>query len=353
MHGIKGYYMNTELIDLRSDVKTLPTEEMLDAIREAKLGDSKTGEDPTVNRLEAMAAEMFGKEAALLLISGTMANLAAMMSHIAPGSSYAVDAEAHVYFYENAHSAVAGTKPIIFRSCKGLIEPEEVSRTIEDSGKKPGLLWLENTHNRGGGRIIPMEMNRRFFELAKNRGMKIHVDGARIFNAAAASGTPVSKFGACTDSIMFCLSKSLCCPLGSVLCGDADFIERARGFMGRFGGGMRQAGVIAAPGIVALTTMIERLKEDHMLARRLAEKVGEMPGLSVEMETVETNMVSVDFDSSVHRLEEWTETFKEQGVLVSSYSPSKMRMVTHRHHSAEIIEEAAWRMKTAAEKLCG
>ncbi|HNS32762.1 MAG TPA: GntG family PLP-dependent aldolase [bacterium] len=345
--------MEQEIIDLRSDVKTLPTKEMLEAIREAQMGDAKTGEDPTVNRLETMAAEMFGKEAALLLISGTMANLTAMMAHITPGNSYAVDAEAHVYFYENAHSAVAGTKPIIFRSVNGLIEPEEVKKTIEESGKKPGLLWLENTHNRGGGRVIPVGTQRKFFDMAKNRGMKIHVDGARIFNASVASKVPVSEYGKYVDSIMFCLSKSLCCPLGSVLCGDADFIERARGFMGMFGGGMRQAGVIAAPGIVALTTMIERLKEDHMLARKLAEKVREIPGLSVEMETVETNMVAVDFDRSAHCLEDWTEKFKEQGVLVSSYSPSKIRMVTHRHHNAEIIEEAARRIKTAAEKLCG
>lgn len=343
--------MNKEFIDFRSDVKTLPTEEMLDAIRRAQMGDSKTGEDPTVKKLESMVAEMFGKESALLLISGTMANLTSMMSHIPPGGSYVVDTEAHVYYYENSHSAVAGTKSITFRSVKGLIEPEEVNIVIEDSGKKPGLLWLENTHNRGGGRVIPLEMNRRFFKLAKNRNMKIHVDGARIFNASVASGTPVFEFGAYTDSIMFCLSKSLCCPLGSVLCGDADFIQRARGFMGRFGGGMRQAGVIAAPGIVALTTMVERLKEDHILARTLAEKVKEIPGLSVDMSTVETNTVIADIDKSVHSLEDWKKVFSEQGVLIGSYSPSKIRMVTHRHHNLEIIEEAVSRMKTATEKL--
>ncbi|MCK9266604.1 beta-eliminating lyase-related protein [bacterium] len=342
--------MKYELLDFRSDVKTLPTDEMFDAIRKAEMGDSKTGEDPTVKKLEDMVAEMFGKEDALLLISGTMANLTAMMAHIPPGSSYVVDTEAHVYYYENSHSAVAGTKPITFRSCKGLIEPEEVDTVIEDSGKKPGLLWLENTHNRGGGRVIPLEMNQKFFQLAKNRNMKIHIDGARIFNASVASNTPVSEFGAYTDSIMFCLSKSLCCPLGSVLCGDADFIQKARVFMGRFGGGMRQAGVIAAPGIVALTSMIERLKEDHILARKLAEKIKAIPGLSVDMETVETNMVAVDFDKSLHSLEDWKNTFAGYGVLVSSYSPSKIRMVIHRHHNLEIIEEAARRMKVASEK---
>ena len=338
-------------IDLRTDVKTLPTAEMLKAAGEALLGDSKSGEDPTVTKLEKAAARMFKTEAALLLISGTMANLVSLLSHVPPNSAYAVDIESHLYFYESAHSALAGTKPITFKSSEGLIDPEDIEKTIESSGKKPRLLWLENTHNRGGGRIIPLDIHQRLFEIARERDMAIHVDGARIFNASVASGTPVSEYGKRADSIMFCLSKSLSCPLGSVLCGSHNFIGRARQFMLRLGGGMRQAGVIAAPGIVALETMVERLREDHALARKLAKSVQEMDGLSVNMETVETNMVNVDFSESGRSLEEWLEAFREAGVLAGAHRPYRIRLVTHRHHSEEIIEEASFRMEKAAKKL--
>ena len=342
--------MDPNVIDLRTDVKTLPTPEMLQAMCAAELGDSKANEDPTVKRLEAMAAERMGAEAAVLMISGSMANCAAMMAHAMPGTPFMVDPESHIYLYEGGHTDIAGLLPVMVPSRHGLIEPEDFKEAIR-RGPKARLLCLENTHNRGGGRAIPIDRHARLCELATDNGMAIHVDGARILNAEIATGTPASEYVRHVDSIMFCLSKSLCCPLGSMLCGSEAFIARARGAMRRLGGGMRQAGVIAGAGIYALEHMIERLKEDHDNAKRLAQGLAQIPGLVVKLDIVETNMIGVWLESPEHSLADWVEACKEQDVLVGVYGPDRLRFVTHHHHSAEIIDEALKRIQRAADTL--
>jgi len=342
---------DNDTIDLRSDTKTLPTDEMLDAMRSAELGDSKANEDPTVLRLEAMACEHLGTEAAMLVISGTMANLCALMAHASPGDGLITDPDAHVYFYEGGHTAVTGLQPLLVESCDGLIEPNALAEAARRYRGRAKLLCLENTHNRGGGRVVPIDLHARLYEIAHENGIAVHVDGARIFNAVVASGTPAAEYGRHADSIMFCLSKSLSCPLGSVLCGSEDFIQKARVARARLGGGMRQAGVIAAAGIVALETMIDRLEQDHALARCLAEAVNETPGLSVDLETVETNMVNVGLEGSDRSVHGCIEALGRHGVLAGAHWPDRLRLVVHRHHSAEVIDEAIGRVRAAVAEL--
>ena len=339
-----------DVIDLRTDVKTLPSREMLETILEAPLGDSKMDEDPTVLRLEAMAAERLGAEAALLVISGTMANAAAMVAHAPAGEAFIVDPDAHIYRYEECHASIAGLMPVLTPARDGLMDPDGLLETLR-SGPRAKLLWLENTHNRGGGRAVPLDLYARLAEIAHEHDLPVHVDGARIFNAAVATGTPAAEYGRRVDSITFCLSKSLGCPLGSVLCGGEAVVRKARVAMRRLGGGMRQAGVIAACGIYALENMIDRLAEDHANARRLAQGVNDLPGLTVDLDIVDTNMLKPLIDPTLHAATEWTKAFKDEGVLTARYGPDTLRMVTHLHHTPQIIDEALRRMRTAAEKM--
>ena len=343
--------MTGDMIDLRSDVKTLPTDEMLEAMCSAELGDSKAGEDPTVLRLEAMAAERLGMEAAMLVISGTMANLCALMVHTAPGDGYFTDPENHIFYYEGGHVAMAGALPMPVESREGLLAPEEFLSAIRRCPERGRLLCLENPHIRWGGRVIPVELCAELYEIAHEHGMAVHLDGARIFNAVVASGTSAAQYAAHADSVMFCLSKSLSCPLGSLLCGSSAFIQKARKVCGRLGGGMRQAGIIAAAGIVALETMIDRLAQDHALAKRLAQALNDLPGLSVDLETVDTNMVNVNVRESRVSLKGWQQALKGNGVLVSAYSRDRLRLVTHRHHNAAVIEEAIRRIQAAVRTM--
>jgi len=343
--------METPGIDLRSDTKTLPTAEMREAMRDAELGDSKANEDPTVLRLEAMACKALGTEAAMLVISGTMANLCALMAHGKPGDAFLTDPDAHVYFYEGGHVAVAGLLPVLVPSRGGLMGPEKLTAAIEQHRGRARVLCLENTHNRGGGRVVPIDLHAQLCEIARKNGIAVHVDGARIFNAAVASAVPAAEYARHADSVMFCLSKSLSCPLGSVLCGGGDFIRRARAARARLGGGMRQAGVIAAAGVVALRTMVDRLEDDHALARRLAQAVSEMPGLSVDLATVETNMVNVGVAEGGASVEHWVRALGDKGVLAGVHRPDKLRLVTHRHHSRDKIEDAIARIRATAEGL--
>ena len=341
------------MIDLRSDVKTLPTREMLEAMAQAELGDSKAGEDPTVLRLEAMASERLGTEAAALMISGTMANLSALMALGEPGHGMVVDPDAHVYFYEGAHAKIAGLMPVLVPGENGLMDPDALDQAARRFGGSAVLrvLCLENTHNRAGGRAVPVSLHQRLCEVAHAHGMAVHVDGARIFNASVATGTPVAEFARHADSVMFCLSKSLCCPLGSVLCGRADFIARARRASRRLGGGMRQAGVIAAAGIVALESMVDRLADDHANARLLAQGLEDLPGLTIDMDTVETNMVNAGVETSGHSIADWIAACAARGVRIGAHRPDKLRFVTHRHHTPDLIRRAIDSTARAAADL--
>lgn len=339
------------LINLRSDTQTLPTEAMLDAMRTAPLGDDTYEEDPTVERLERMAAAMLGKEAAMLVISGNMANLACLMAHANPGDEVIIDPDSHIFYYEVGGLAnIAGLMPMPVPSRRGLLNPVDVRAAI----RKPNLhypvarlLCLENTHNRAGGRVVPLALHRDLCRTAKERGLAVHLDGARIFNAAIAAGVPASAYAEDADTLMFCLSKGLSCPLGSLVVGSHDLVAKADRARKRLGGGMRQAGIIAAAGIVALETMVDRLADDHATARQLATGLNGIPGLVVDIEGVETNMVYVDHTGTGLPTEAVLARLKEGGVLASGRPPAHFRMVTSRHQDASVIAEAVARVRRA------
>lgn len=341
-----------DILNFRSDTQTLPTDEMLDAMRTAPLGDDVFGEDPTVKKLEAMAAEKMGKPAAMLVISGTMGNLVALMTHAkALGGEVLVDSEAHIFYYEGGGlCSIAGWTPMPLTSSLGMLDPDQVAAAIRKPNihfPSPGLLCLENTHNRSGGRVIPLDLHKKLCSVAHEHGMAVHLDGARIFNAAIAAGVPASEYAAEVDTVQFCLSKGLSCPLGSVLAGSQEFIDRARFHRKRVGGGMRQAGVIAAAGIVALEKMIDRLADDHANARLLANGINEIPGLKVDLTSVETNMCNVDHTGTGLSTSEIVAKFKAAGVLVGERPPTAIRMVVNRHCGKAEIQDAISRLKAA------
>jgi threonine aldolase len=340
-----------EIINLRSDTQTLPTPEMLEAMTSCPLGDDTFDEDPTVQRLEAMAARRLGTEAAILVLSGTMGNLVALMCHAAAGEEVILDSQSHIYAYEGGGLAsVAGLMPRPIPSREGLMDPRDLRAAIREPNihfPRPRLFCLENTHNLSGGRVVPVALHAELCSVARDSGLAVHLDGARIFNAAIASGVPPTEYTRHVDSVMFCLSKGLSCPLGSVLCGSRDLIARADRARKRLGGGMRQAGVIAAAGIVALERMVDRLAEDHRSARLLAELLAALPKVKVDPATVETNMVHLDHSGTGLPTAEFVARLKAAGVLVSPRPPTMVRLVTDRHHDAESIREAVRRIGRA------
>jgi threonine aldolase len=347
----RNFLMN--MINLRSDTQTLPTDEMLEAIRNAPLGDDTYDEDPTVQKLEKMAAQILGKEAALLVISGHMGNLASLMAHAKPGDEILLDPESHIFYYEAGSMAnIAGLMPMPVPASRGMMDPDDLKAAIRSRNLHypvPRVLCLENTHNRSGGRAIPLELHEQLCSVAHEKGMSVHLDGARIFNAAVKHGIRAADYAAHADSVMFCLSKGLSCPLGSMIAGSKEFIGRADLCRKRLGGGMRQAGVIAACGIVALEKMIDRLADDHENARLLAEGLRHVRGLQIDMSTVETNMVYVDHTASGLSTTELLSKWKNAGVLGGGRPPRHVRLVTNRHHDGAAIREAVERIETAME----
>jgi threonine aldolase len=334
------------LIDLRSDTVTLPTPAMREAIARAELGDDVYGEDPTVNRLEAMAADAMGKEAALLVASGTMGNLVAMLAHCARGTKAVLGARAHTYLYEAGGAAALGGVVLtpIRNTDDGEFDLDELEAelaTPADVHFAPhALVAAENTHNRCGGAAVGLAHMAAVADAAHRRRLPVHLDGARIFNAALALETTAREIAGCADTVSFCLSKGLACPVGSLLCGPRAFIERARRVRKLVGGGMRQAGIIAAAGIVALNTMVERLAEDHGNARALAEGLGRIEGLRVYPARRRTNMVFFDVADGAERARGFAEALKERGVLVGPRSATEFRAVTHYGVSAADIARA-------------
>ncbi|MEW6274081.1 MAG: low-specificity L-threonine aldolase [Bacillota bacterium] len=331
------------MIDLRSDTVTQPTAEMRRAMAEALVGDDVYGEDPTVNRLEALGARMVGKEAALFVASGTMGNLVALLTHTRPGEEIIVGAQAHIYYYEAGGLArLAGVLPRLADDRDGMITAAAVKELLRPPNihfPPTRLICLENTHNRGGGTILPAEQMRAVYELAKESGLAVHLDGARIFNAAVAAGRPVEEFARYADSVMFCLSKGLSAPAGSLLAGTREFCDRARRARKLVGGGMRQAGVLAAAGIVALEQMVDRLAEDHANARYLAEGLAALPGIELDPARVQTNIVVFHLRAPGLTADEFLARLKERGILAVSMSPACVRMVTHRHISRKDVEK--------------
>jgi threonine aldolase len=337
-------------IDLRSDTVTLPSGEMRRAIAEAPVGDDVFGEDPTVRRLETMAAGVTGKEAALFVASGTMSNLVAIMSHCARGDEAIVGSEAHILHYEVAGAAaVAGVQlretP---NDARGRIEPDAVQALIRAQNvhmPQTSLLCLENTHNRCSGAVISVEETEALADVAHRNGVRVHIDGARIFNAALAAGTTVAALAAPADSIGFCLSKGLGAPVGSVLCGAGEFVARARKMRKAVGGGMRQAGVIAAAGVYALEHMVDRLADDHANAKLLATGLAKLPMVNLDPRTIETNIVIFGVRGDAVGL---VRAFKQEGVLATMPAPGRVRMVTHYGIERSDVEEALERVRHAA-----
>lgn len=328
--GENGQY---GIIDLRSDTVTRPTPAMREAMANAEVGDDQYGEDPTVNRLEEMSARMLGKEAAVFVSSGTMGNLSAVLAHCDRGDEVVLGDESHILWYESAGpAAVGGVAPRTVRTAPdGTFDLDEVEGVlrVDGPGYPPtGLISIENTHNRCGGAVLSLEYMRRVRELASSRGIPVHLDGARIFNAAAALGVSPAEIAAEVDSVQFCFSKALAAPVGSMVVGDASFIRRVRGMRKLLGGAMRQAGVIAAPAIVALETMVDRLPEDHARAKALARGIATIPGLTIDPDTVESNIVVFRPESRIDQAA-LRESLKGEGILSSDFGKRGVRMVTH------------------------
>jgi threonine aldolase len=321
-------------IDLRSDTVTLPSPAMREAMYKAEVGDDVYSEDPTVNRLQEMSAEAVGKEAALFVASGTMGNLVAVLSHCERGDGAIMGDQSHTLLNEAGGSAALGGVYLraVSNRPDGTIDPLAIEGAIpEPDAHHPRmkLVCLENTHNYCGGTPLDAAYTTDVANLAHRHGLALHLDGARIFNAAVALGVEACELAAPADSVMFCLSKGLSCPVGSMLCGSAEFIARAHRHRKMVGGGMRQAGIIAAAGVVALEQMVDRLQEDHDNARVLAEGVASISGLGLDPATVHSNIVFFDFLATHMTAQQFCDRLQEQGLLMLALGPARVRAVTH------------------------
>lgn len=339
------------IVDLRSDTFTLPTPEMMKAIQEAELGDDVFQEDPTVNKLEKLAAEKIGKEKALFVTSGTQGNVVSLLTHTERGDEVIMEAQSHTYLYEvGAMAALGGLMAHPLPGDKGVLNPEDVEKAIRGDNihyPRTRLLCVENTHNNAGGTVVTVEQIKALSDVVKPKDIRMHLDGARVFNAATALNTDVKKITKEFDSVMFCLSKGLSAPVGSMVCGSSEYIDRARKVRKMLGGGMRQAGVLAACGVVALEKMIDRLKEDHKNARKLAEGLSHLKGISIELERVQTNIIIFDV-SQLEGSEKFIKELDKRGVKCLSRDENVVRMVTHRMITEDDIEYALERIKEVA-----
>jgi threonine aldolase len=339
------------VIDLRSDTVTMPTPEMRQAMVTAPLGDDVFGDDPTTNRLEEMAAERLGKEAAVFVPSGTMGNLIGVAVNARLGEEVIADADSHVFYYETAGAAaVCGVQIRAVVTEAGIMSPQQVAAAVRprDDPHQPfsAAISFEDTHNRHGGIVWPLDDLRAASEAARRQGLRVHLDGARIFNAAVALGVSAAEIAASADTVTFCLSKGLACPAGSVFCGPWQTVVEARRWRKRLGGGMRQTGVLAAAGIIALDQMVDRLAEDHVNARTLAEGLSELAGVTCDLTRVQTNLVYFDLGRVSARA--FTDELLKRGVLGDWTGPHRMRLVTHYGIDAGDIQSA---LKACEEAL--
>lgn len=332
------------VVDLRSDTVTRPTAAMRRAMAEAEVGDDVYGEDPTVNRLEKRAAEIFGKEAALFVPTGCMGNLISIKVWTHHGSEVICEERSHVNLYELASmSAIAGCMPRATRAEDGLLTWKHVEAAIRPKiyyDSQTALVCLENTNNMWGGTVYPTAQTQEICDRAHEYGLRVHLDGARVFNAAVALGEDVRHMTAKFDSVMFCLSKGLGAPVGSMIAGSREFIEKGRIYRKMFGGGMRQAGVLAAAGLLALEESPKRLHVDHENARRLAEGIAKIPGLQIDPSRVKTNIVIFDCSKAGKTAVELCEALQPHGIWAQDTSPYSVRFVTHCDVNREGIERA-------------
>ncbi len=332
----------TRAIDLRSDTVTLPTPAMRQAMANAAVGDDVFGEDPTVNALEQRTAELLGKEAAVFVPSGTMANQIAIRSHTEPGDEILVEANAHIYYFEaGAPAALAGVLCRCLAGTRGIFTAGDVEAVLRPSDPHfapTRLICIENTHNRGGGSIWPLERLAAVAAVARQHQLRLHLDGARLWNAAVATGIPERDYAAPFDSVNVCFSKGLGAPVGSALAGSREFIQRARRFRKQYGGGMRQAGILAAGALFALEHQRARLAEDHANARTLAQGLAQLPGIELDPATVQTNMVI--FRVTTLPARQLAQKLNAAGVRVLATGPDTIRAVTNLNVSAEDIAAA-------------
>jgi threonine aldolase len=342
-----------DVVDLRSDTLTLPTQAMRDAMARAEVGDDVWEEDPTVRRLEELAARRTGKEAALFVASGTQGNLVSVLAQTRHSQEIILDADSHIFNYEGASSATfGGVQTLALKTERGFLTPEQVREHIRPSNihiPVTGLVCLENTHNRHGGTCCAPEEIEAVAAVAHAAGVPVHLDGARIFNAAVVLGRPVGDFTRHVDSVTFCLSKGLAAPVGSLVCGSRELILRARRVRKMLGGGMRQVGVLAAAGLVALESMVDRLAEDHANARRLAEGVARLPRVRLDLGKVQTNIVIFHLDRPGGAPELVTGSVARK-IKIHQIGPTSIRCVTHKDVDADDIGRAldAFREITAA-----
>jgi threonine aldolase len=346
--------MPDPIIDLRSDTVTKPTPDMRAAMTSAEVGDDVMHEDPTVNRLEARVAQLLGKEAALYVPSGTMSNQICVRVHTQPGDEMLCEEGCHIYYYEAGGPAVlSGVMCHTFRGDYGILDVSQLEgqvRPPNDHFVKTRLVTLENTHNRGGGRIFPLEKIRAIRSWSRENNLALHLDGARLWNAIVATGIPARTWAEQFDTVSVCFSKGLGAPVGSALAGPRDFVARARQIRKLFGGGMRQAGILAAAALYAVDNHVDRLADDHRNARVLAQAIADTPGLRLDPPDVHTNIVWIEVDPELGGSRDVAAALKDRGVLVSAATPTRIRAVTHLDVSAAMAERAADTIRRAVRK---
>jgi threonine aldolase len=347
--------MPEPLIDLRSDTVTRPTPAMRAAMQAAEVGDDVFHEDPSVNRLEERLAALLGKEAALFVPSGTMSNQTCIRTHTQPGDELLCDVNCHIYNFEAGGPAVlSGVTCRTLEGEEGILDVSHLEGKVRPNNEhlvRTRMVCLENTHNLGGGRVYPIDKIRAIRAWTQRHGLILHLDGARLWNAVVATGTPAREWAALFDSVSVCFSKGLGAPVGSALAGSADFVARARRVRKLFGGGMRQAGVLAAAALYALDNHVERLAEDHRHAQVLAQAVADTPGLRLTPPVVETNIVRFAVDPELGSAKVVAAVLKEKGVLVQAAAPQAMRACTHLDVSAAQVERAAETIRRAVPRL--
>jgi len=323
------------IVDLRSDTVTLPTPAMRRAMYEAEVGDDVYGEDPTINRLEELSAERMGTEAALFVASGTMGNLVSVLAHCTRGDEVILGDQAHIFRYEAGGVSALGGVMVhtVPNRDDGMLDPDDVEAAFRDTGNdhfpRTRLVCLENTHNRCGGRVLRPSQMAEIKAVADRLGVPVHLDGARIFDAAVSLGIQAKEIAAQADSVQFCYSKGLAAPVGSAVCGSRAFVQEARRARKLVGGGMRQGGILAAAAIVALGEMVDRLAEDHANAKRLAEGLKRIDGLEVDLDTVESNILMSDVVASGLTAAKVAGALTSAGVKVNAMGPQRIRFVTH------------------------
>lgn len=332
-----------KMIDLRSDTVTQPSEAMRQAMASAEVGDDVFGEDPTVNRLQEKIQEITGKEAALFVSSGTQANQVSINAHTYPGDEVICEYRSHIFNYEaGSPGMLSGVQLLPIQGDYGILDPEEVEEAIRPSDHhfpRTRLISLENTHNRWGGTVYPLEKIKEISEIAADHDLRMHLDGARLWNASVAADVPIREYAQYFDSVSLCFSKGLGAPVGSVIAGSREFIDRAHYFRKAYGGGMRQAGILAAAALYALEHNVDRLADDHRRARYLAENINEMPGLLVNLKTVQTNIIIIDTSLSGVPAQQLANLSAEKGVRMIAFSPTRIRAVVHLNISDDDIEQ--------------